>query len=108
MTIHSVLGAIVIGLVVGALARLVLPGKQPISILLTMLIGIVSAFIGTALARAMGIPIDTTGIDWGELIVQVVVAVLGVALATALMGRSSGMFGRRSFGRPRSRLTRRW
>jgi uncharacterized membrane protein YeaQ/YmgE (transglycosylase-associated protein family) len=106
MTIHSVLGAIVIGLVIGVLAKLVLPGKQPIPIWLTVLIGIVSAFIGTALARAMGIPIDTPGVDWGELLVQLIVAVLGVALATAALGRST--FGRRGFGRPGSRLTRRW
>ena len=104
MTIHSVLGAIVIGLVVGALARFVLPGKQPIPIWLTILVGIGSAFVGTALARAMGIPIDTPGVDWGELLVQVIVAVLGVALATAALGRST--FGRRGFGR--SRLSRRW
>ena len=106
MTIHSVLGAIVIGLVIGVLAKLVLPGRQPIPIWLTILIGIVSAFIGTALARAMGIPIDTPGVDWGEVLVQLIVAVLGVALATAALGRST--FGRRGFGRPGSRLTRRW
>ncbi len=106
MTIHSVLGAIVIGLVIGVLAKLVLPGRQPIPIWLTILIGIVSAFIGTALARAMGIPIDTPGVDWGEVLVQLIVAVLGVALATAALGRST--FGRRGFGGPGSRLTRRW
>src|SRR5512135_2896885 len=104
MTIHSVLGAIVIGLVIGALARLVLPGKQRMPILLTILVGIASAFIGTALARAMGIPIDTPGVDWGELLVQVIIAVLGVALVSAALGGSA--FGHRRFGR--SRLTRRW
>ncbi len=104
MTIHSILGAIVIGLVIGALARFVLPGKQPIPIWLTILVGIGSAFVGTALARAMGIPIDTPGVDWGELLVQVIVAVLGVALVTAALGRST--FGRRRFGG--SRVSRRW
>lgn len=104
MTIHSVLGAIVIGLVIGALARFVLPGKQPIPIWLTILVGIGSAFVGTALARAMGIPIDTPGVDWGELLVQVIVAVLGVALVSAALG---GSIGRRRFGRSRG-LTRRW
>ena len=104
MTIHSILGAIVIGLVIGALARFVLPGKQPIPIWLTILVGIGSAFVGTALARAMGIPIDTPGVDWGELLVQVIVAVVGVALVTAALGRST--FGRRRFGG--SRVSRRW
>jgi uncharacterized membrane protein YeaQ/YmgE (transglycosylase-associated protein family) len=107
MTIHSVLGAIVIGLVIGALGRLVLPGKQPLPIWLTMLVGIVAAFVGTALARAMGIPIDTPGVDWGELVVQVIVAALGVGLVSMAFGRPTGAFGRGTLG-GRRRLTRRW
>ncbi len=65
---------------------------------MTILVGIVSAFIGTALARAMGIPTVTNGIDWLELLVQVIVAALGVALVSALMGRRrTGLFGRQAF-----------
>ena len=112
MTIHSVFGAILIGLVIGALGRLVLPGKQPIPIWLTILVGIVAAFLGTALARGMGIPIDTPGVDWGELLVQVIVAALGVGLLSMAFGggtfrRGGPAAGRPMFGR-RSRLTRRW
>lgn len=87
MTITGVFTAIAIGAIIGVLARLVLPGKQPIGILITVLVGIVSAFIGTALARAMGIPTATGGVDWLELLVQLVVAIAGVALATAVLGR---------------------
>ena len=87
MTITSVITAILIGIVVGVLGRLVLPGKQPIGMLVTILVGIVSAFIGTAIARALGIPTVTNGIDWLELLVQVIVAALGVALVASLMGR---------------------
>jgi uncharacterized membrane protein YeaQ/YmgE (transglycosylase-associated protein family) len=87
MTITGVITAILIGIVVGVLGRLVVPGKQHISVLVTILVGIVAAFIGTALARAMGIPTTTNGIDWLELLVQVVVAGLGVALVSALTGR---------------------
>jgi uncharacterized membrane protein YeaQ/YmgE (transglycosylase-associated protein family) len=96
MTITSIISAILIGIVVGVLGRLVLPGKQPIGMLVTILVGIVSAFIGTAIARALGIPTATSGVDWLELLVQVVVAALGVALVSALMGRRrTGMMGRR-------------
>lgn len=96
MTITGIITAIIVGIVVGALGRLVLPGKQPIGMLLTILVGIVSAFIGTALARAIGIPTVTGGIDWLELLVQVVVAAAGVALVAALMGRRrTGLTGRR-------------
>ena len=56
MTITGIISAILIGVVVGVLGRLVVPGKQRIGMLLTILVGIVAAFLGTALARAMGIP----------------------------------------------------
>ena len=99
MTITSVITAILIGIEVGVLGRLVVPGKQPIGVLVTILVGIVSAFIGTAIARALGIPTVTNGIDWLELLVQVVVAALGVALISALMGRRrTGVFGKRRSG----------
>lgn len=87
MTITGIISAILIGVVVGVLGRLLVPGKQPIGMLLTILVGIVAAFLGTALARAMGIPTATSGVDWLELLVQVVVAALGVALVSTLTGR---------------------
>ena len=99
MTITGIITAILIGAVVGVLGRLVLPGKQPIGMLVTVLVGIVSAFIGTAIARALGIPTATNGVDWLELLVQVVVAALGVALVASLMGRRrTGVLGRRRSG----------
>jgi uncharacterized membrane protein YeaQ/YmgE (transglycosylase-associated protein family) len=96
MTITSVITAILVGIVVGVLGRLALPGRQPIGFLITVLVGIVSAFIGTWLAQAMGIPTVTNGIDWLELLVQVIVAAIGVALVAALMGRRrTGVMGTR-------------
>jgi uncharacterized membrane protein YeaQ/YmgE (transglycosylase-associated protein family) len=44
----------IIGLVVGALAKLIIPGKEPGGIFITMLIGIAGAFIGTWIGRAIG------------------------------------------------------
>jgi uncharacterized membrane protein YeaQ/YmgE (transglycosylase-associated protein family) len=98
MTITGVITAILVGIVVGVLGRLLVPGKQPIGMLVTILVGIVSAFIGTAIARALGLPTATAGIDWIELLCQVVVAAIGVALVSALMGRrrTGVMGGRRS------------
>lgn len=99
MTITGIVSAILIGIVIGVIGRLLVPGKQPIGFLVTILVGIVSAFIGTAIARAVGIPTATSGIDWLELLVQVIVAALGVALVSALMGRrSGGLFGGRRSG----------
>jgi len=87
VTVTGIFTAIIIGLIVGALARLVLPGKQNIPVWLTIVVGIVAAFLGTALARAMGIPTATSGIDWLELVVQLVLAVAGVALVSGAYGR---------------------
>ena len=77
--ISAIISAIIVGLIVGALGRLVLPGKQNISILMTILVGIVAALIGTFIARALGVG-NTRGIDWIELIIQVILAAVGVAL----------------------------
>jgi uncharacterized membrane protein YeaQ/YmgE (transglycosylase-associated protein family) len=98
MTITGVITAILIGIVVGVLGRLLVPGRQPIGWLVTIVVGIVSAFIGTAIARALGIPTATEGIDWLELLCQVVVAAIGVALVSALLGRRKGFMGRRRSG----------
>ncbi len=83
MTIEGILGALVIGLVIGALGRLALPGKQNIPIWLTIVVGIVAALIGSAIVGPLR---DTNGIDWIELIVQVALAAVGVALATQMYG----------------------
>jgi uncharacterized membrane protein YeaQ/YmgE (transglycosylase-associated protein family) len=89
VTITGIITAIVIGAIIGALGRLVVPGRQPIPIWLTMVVGIVAAFIGTLIARALGIPTATSGIDWLELVVQIVVAAIGVILVSNLYGRRS-------------------
>ena len=56
-----------------------MPGKQNISILLTIVIGIVAAFIGFLIASALGVA-HTTGITWIEHLIQVILAAAGVAL----------------------------
>lgn len=53
------ISAIVIGIVIGVLGRLVVPGRQRIGILWTILIGIVAAFIGTGIAAASMSPTPT-------------------------------------------------
>ena len=94
MTITGIITAIIIGAIIGALARLILPGKQNIPIWLTIAVGIVAAFIGTAIARAVGIPTVTSGIDWLELLVQLLVAVIGVAVVVGIYSRRSNQGAR--------------
>jgi uncharacterized membrane protein YeaQ/YmgE (transglycosylase-associated protein family) len=89
VTVTGIIMALVVGLIIGALGRLVVPGRQNIPIWLTMLIGVGAALLGTVLARAMGV--DTDGFSFVELLVQVVLAAIGVALVVGIAGR-----GRRS------------
>ncbi|ANC31791.1 GlsB/YeaQ/YmgE family stress response membrane protein [Isoptericola dokdonensis] len=79
MTVSGIITAIIIGAVIGALGRLVLRGRQNISIIATILVGIVAALIGTWLASLIGVR-DTGGIDWIELALQIGLAAVGVSL----------------------------
>jgi uncharacterized membrane protein YeaQ/YmgE (transglycosylase-associated protein family) len=86
VTITGIITAIIIGAIIGFVGRLVAPGKQDIPIWLTILVGIVAAFIGTWIAGLFGVA-DTRGIDWIELIMQVVVAAIGVTVVAGIYGR---------------------
>ncbi|SEG35855.1 Uncharacterized membrane protein YeaQ/YmgE, transglycosylase-associated protein family [Thermomonospora echinospora] len=88
MTVTGIITAIIIGAIIGALGRLVLPGRQPIGILLTIGVGIVAALIGTALAQQVGVA-TTKGVDWIELVFQIGLAAVGVALVAAFRRRGT-------------------
>ncbi|MFF5075266.1 GlsB/YeaQ/YmgE family stress response membrane protein [Micromonospora olivasterospora] len=89
LTVWGIITALVVGLIVGALGRLVVPGRQDMPMWLHMLVGVGAALLGTVLARAMGIATETAGVDWGELLVQVVLAAIGVALVAGVGRRRS-------------------
>ncbi|WP_062347077.1 GlsB/YeaQ/YmgE family stress response membrane protein [Herbidospora yilanensis] len=86
MEITGFVTAIVIGIVIGALGRLVLPGRQHLPIWLTIVVGIAAALVGTAVAGVLGVA-DTRGVDWIELAVQIGLAALGVSVAEGLYAR---------------------
>jgi uncharacterized membrane protein YeaQ/YmgE (transglycosylase-associated protein family) len=86
MEVTGFITAIIIGLIIGALGRLVVPGRQKIGIWLTLLIGIVAALIGTLIAGAIGVA-KTPGVDWIELILQVALAAIGVGIVAGIRGR---------------------
>ena len=114
MTAHGILSAIIIGLVVGTLGRLILPGRQNIGAIATVAVGVGAALLGTWASRAMGIEdnaparFDWNAVgwhwtwSWAELGVQLLFAVVGIALATALT-RTAIADGDRRPARRRSR-----
>lgn len=81
------IGFLVAGLIIGALARLITPGKQNLGILATLALGLVGSLIGGLIAQFFG-----TGDIW-ELnilgfVLAVVAAVLLIGVAESLTGRS--------------------
>ncbi|MGH3740761.1 MAG: GlsB/YeaQ/YmgE family stress response membrane protein [Micromonosporaceae bacterium] len=86
MEVTGFFTALIIGIIIGALGRLVLPGRQRIGFWLTLLVGIVAALLGTLAAGALGVAI-TAGIDWIELGLQVAFAAVGVGLVDGIRGR---------------------
>ncbi|MET9534774.1 MULTISPECIES: GlsB/YeaQ/YmgE family stress response membrane protein [unclassified Streptomyces] len=86
MEISGIISAIVIGIIIGVLGRLVVPGRQRIGILLTIVVGIVAAFVGAFIAHAVGVD-DTKGVDWIEWLIQIALAAVGVAALDRSRGR---------------------
>jgi uncharacterized membrane protein YeaQ/YmgE (transglycosylase-associated protein family) len=84
----DILGLVVVGLIIGALARLIKPGKQRMSILATMLLGVVGALIGGFIASLLG-----TG---GIFELNILGFVLAVVAAVILVGAFAGLSGGRN------------
>lgn len=87
------LWAIIVGFVLGLIAKAILPGKQHSPLWLTTIFGIIGGIVGNSLAGSFGIE-DTPGIDWGRHVLQVVAALvivgIGDMLYMAVRGRGRG------------------
>ncbi|HLL65568.1 MAG TPA: GlsB/YeaQ/YmgE family stress response membrane protein [Micromonosporaceae bacterium] len=83
-----IISAIIVGAIVGVIGRLIVPGRQNISIWLTIGVGIVAALIGTFIANALNVG-NTPGFDWIKFIIQVVLAAIGVAIVAGAGSRRS-------------------
>jgi uncharacterized membrane protein YeaQ/YmgE (transglycosylase-associated protein family) len=79
----QILGLIIIGIVIGVIARLVLPGRQHIGMLMTILLGIGGALIGGIVASAIG-----TG-DIFEL--NIIGTLVGIVAAAGLIAGAESM-----------------
>jgi uncharacterized membrane protein YeaQ/YmgE (transglycosylase-associated protein family) len=82
MTFGSIIGVLVIGLVIGLLARLVTPGPNPRGIIVTIVIGIVGAVIATFGGQALGLyapgePAGFIGSVIGAVVLLVLVRLFG-------------------------------
>jgi uncharacterized membrane protein YeaQ/YmgE (transglycosylase-associated protein family) len=82
------IGFIVAGLVIGALARLIKPGKQNLSILWTLLLGLAGSVIGGVIANLLGTG-DIFELNFLGFVVAVIASVLLIGTAEGLAGKKS-------------------
>jgi len=80
----SILVTILVGLIVGAIAKFLMPGRDPGGWVITILLGIAGAFVGTFLGRAFGFYGDNEAAGW---IMSVIGAVILLAIYRAVIGR---------------------
>jgi uncharacterized membrane protein YeaQ/YmgE (transglycosylase-associated protein family) len=84
MAMFTILGWIIFGLIVGAVAKLMMPGRDPGGIIVTILLGIVGALLGGFLGRAVGLygPGEAAG-----LVMSVIGAIILLVLYRLLVAR---------------------
>jgi uncharacterized membrane protein YeaQ/YmgE (transglycosylase-associated protein family) len=89
----TIISAIVVGAIVGALARLIMPGKQAIGVIMTIVLGIIGSLIGSWVTYQVGYSNSNGG--WA-----VIPFLVGVVVAAILIGLYVGITGRRGTGTP--------
>ncbi|VXB97206.1 Putative membrane protein [Arthrobacter sp. 9AX] len=82
------IGFIIAGLIIGALARLIKPGKQNLGLLATLLLGLAGSVIGGVVASLLGTG-DIFELNFLGFVVAVIASVLLVGTAEAIAGRRS-------------------
>jgi uncharacterized membrane protein YeaQ/YmgE (transglycosylase-associated protein family) len=98
----EVIGFIVFGLVVGVIARLIVPGKQRLGVAVTLLVGVVGSIVGGVIAHELG-----TGDLWELNFLGSVIAIAAAALLIALLDPPTRR-RRRTGSRRRSNWNRNW
>lgn len=82
----DIIGFLVFGLFVGAVARLIKPGKQNLSLVMTLLLGVAGSLVGALVAGLLGTG-DIFELDVIGAIVAIVAAVLLIGVAEGVSGR---------------------
>ena len=84
----TILSAVIVGLIIGALARLIMPGKQSVGVLMTIVLGVLGSLIGSWLCYNL-FGYQNEGGGWAVIpfLVGVVVAVILIAIYVGITGR---------------------
>lgn len=89
--IGTIVVAVISGLIIGALARLVMPGKQNIGVIMTIVLGAAGSLIGTWLSYKVGYSNENGGFQVIPLLVGIIVAVVLIAAYLGITGRRSSV-----------------
>lgn len=83
----EIIGTIIFGAVIGVLARLVIPGKQAMGWIITVVIGIIGALLGYWIWGLISDKGDTSGIDWWRWIISIAAAVVLTLAYTSITSK---------------------
>ena len=87
--IGTIVGTIFAGLIIGALARFVMPGRQDIGVIMTILLGAVGSVAGSWITYELGYNNANSGFEVIPFLVGVIVAVILIAAYLGISGRRS-------------------
>lgn len=91
--IGTILLTLVVGAIIGLVARLVMPGKQNVGMLMTILLGAAGGLLGSALASQLGYHNANGGIAWIPFFIGVAIAIVFIAIYETVSGRRrTGLF----------------
>lgn len=83
-----IIGMVIVGLIAGALARLLMPGRDPMGVIMTIVLGIAGSFVGGFIASKIW-PNETGTFRPGGLLLSVLGAILLLFLWRMIRGRSA-------------------
>jgi uncharacterized membrane protein YeaQ/YmgE (transglycosylase-associated protein family) len=87
--IGTILSALIVGLLVGALARLIMPGKQNIGVIMTIVLGALGSFLGSWLTYQLGYSNSNGGWQVIPFLVGIIIAIVLIAIYVGVTGRKN-------------------
>ena len=81
--VSQLIWIIVVGIVLGGLAQLILPGRRTIPFWLTILLGIAGALVGNIIASIIGVR-HTSGVDWIRHLLQIGAAIVLIVVVSPI------------------------
>ena len=82
----ELIGLIIFGAIIGALARLFMKGEQPIGVLWTIILGVLGALAGYWITGLVGVD-NTNRIDWIRWIVSIILSIVFISIYMSMRGK---------------------